>query len=244
MGIPLTLYGSAISYTISILSLTKYRSLHTRVILWLAIAAGDAVAIANIKDFTPDVFCNSVCALAFLQQTVFMGYLYRMDRADLGIPEHLPYLQRLKYALWMFCNYRGIGTRWRVSYVPPERVLGFRVERPSTRGRFVKIRILKFFLLYSGACLWYDPLLTPVFQEDDFSKEKEYLFRRLSEVTAREFKLRLYLCTQHVIPVWLAMNLWLTGVGILAVIMGGKPEDWPPLFGDIAEAYSLKRYWR
>ena len=245
MALPVTLYASAVAYIVSILSLTNYRTLQTRVILWTIIAISNAIAVAYAKDFTPEIYYNWWWILLSIHQTLFMAFLYRLDRTQLVIPEQLPYSQRLLHAWVIFWNYRGIGTSWQVRHIPPERILGFKVERPTTRTRFLKIRILNFLIMYFVLCLWYDPLFAPRgWTADDFAVEKDYFFRRLDEVSLREFKIRLYVTINHVLPAWLAFNSTHAGISILAILLGGKPAEWPPFFGSILEAYSVRRYWR
>ena len=245
MELPVTLYASTFAYAVSILSLTKHRSVKTRVTLWMVIATSNAIAVANANDFTPEAYYNWWWSLLSIHQTLFMGFLYRLDRMNLMVPKHLSYFQRLLCAWATFWNYRGIGTPWQVSYIPPERVFGCQVERPTTRKRFLQIRILNFLIMYFAVCLWNDPLLAPRgFRWDDFAVEKDPFFRRLNAVTLRELKIRLYLTLQFHIPGWLALNSTHAGISIVAILLGGRPEDWPPFFGSVSEAYSVRRYWR
>ncbi|KAL9064690.1 MAG: hypothetical protein Q9157_007737 [Trypethelium eluteriae] len=244
MALPITFYASSIAYVVGILSLTSYRPFSTRVILWTVIATSNAIAVANAKNFTPDMFYNWWWTLLSIQQTLFMGFLYRLDRANLVIPEQLPYHQRVLHAWAIFWNYRGIGTPWQISYIPPERVLGFQVERPTTRRRFLKIRTFNFLVMFLALCVWTDPLLAPQFRPEDFAADKEPFFRRINQVTLREFMFRTWITFQHVIPSWLTFSLVHTSISISAVLLGGRPEEWPPLFGSIFEAYSVRRYWR
>ncbi|KAL9083812.1 MAG: hypothetical protein Q9165_008371 [Trypethelium subeluteriae] len=243
MALPITFYASTVAYMVGILSLTNYHSFSTRAVLLIVIATSNAIAVANAKNFTTDVINNWWWSLLSIQQTVYMGFLYRLDRTNLVIPEHLPYPQRVLHAWAIFWNYRGIGTPWQVSYIPPERLLGFQVERPATRRRFLKIRTINFLVIFLALCIWIDPLLQPKFRPEDFAVDKEPFFRRINKVTLHELIFRIWITLQHLIPAWLTFCLVHTSISIFAILLGGRPEDWPPLFGSIFEAYSVRRYW-
>jgi uncharacterized membrane protein YhaH (DUF805 family) len=78
----------------------------------------------------------------------------------------------------------------------------------------------------------------------DFLPTKELYFRRLHEITVRETVIRTWIVTFflfHSIGLFNAIH------SILAIIFVGigldKPEDWPPLFGDIRDATSISNFW-
>lgn len=80
--------------------------------------------------------------------------------------------------------------------------------------------------------------------ETDFLPIHESYFRRLGEVTLRETAIRAWLVVFYIFySVFLfkavhdALALFFVGVRI------NNPEDWPPLFGDIREATSLRNFW-
>jgi hypothetical protein len=78
----------------------------------------------------------------------------------------------------------------------------------------------------------------------DFLPIKETYFRRIGSVTFRETVIRVWIVT---VFIWNSVCTYNTIYKILAMIFVGtgldEPEDWPPLFGDIREATSIRNFW-
>lgn len=151
------------------------------------------------------------------------------------------YWNCISLSLYQIWNPRGIGTDW--SHRKKSRK-----EKQSVGQKklFVFQRLLgaafSLFILY----LWNDGANAPkLFMLEDLSPEKQYLLARIEEITWKELQARITLtviCQAHdySFVTWLHSVLSVLGV----VILGQDPEDWPPLFGDITEAYTVRRAWR
>ena len=78
----------------------------------------------------------------------------------------------------------------------------------------------------------------------DFLPTKESYFRRLGEVTLRETAVRVWLVTFFL---FYSVCLYTTIHDALAFVFVASgfdnPEDWPPLFGDIRDATSIRNFW-
>jgi hypothetical protein len=78
----------------------------------------------------------------------------------------------------------------------------------------------------------------------DFLPIKETYFRRFASVTFRETVIRVWIVTLYIGNSFCTYN---TIHKVLAIIFVGtgldEPEDWPPLFGDIREATSIRNFW-
>lgn len=78
----------------------------------------------------------------------------------------------------------------------------------------------------------------------DFLPDKEAYFRRIGSVTIRETVIRVWITA---FSIGYSVGFFNAVHNILAVVFVGigfdKPEDWPPLFGDIREATSIRNYW-
>lgn len=78
----------------------------------------------------------------------------------------------------------------------------------------------------------------------DFLPIKETYFRRIGSVTFRETVIRVWIVT---VFIWNSVCTYNTIHKILAIIFVGsgldEPEDWPPLFGDIRDATSIRNFW-
>lgn len=78
----------------------------------------------------------------------------------------------------------------------------------------------------------------------DFLPTKETYFRRLDTVTLRETLIRAWLAAYWILY---SMGLYTGLHDVLALIFVGscfdRPEDWPPLFGNMSEATSIRNFW-
>jgi hypothetical protein len=78
----------------------------------------------------------------------------------------------------------------------------------------------------------------------DFHPRKKYLLRRLNDVTGREIGIRAALAVAHFFTAWAHLNICHSALAALFIGVGiDTPDTWPPLFGPIADAYSLRRFW-
>ena len=78
----------------------------------------------------------------------------------------------------------------------------------------------------------------------DFLPAKEVYFRRIGSVTLNETVIRVQLVASFIIY---SIYTYKTMHNILAIVFVGSgfdnPEDWPPLFGNIKEATSIRNFW-
>lgn len=93
------------------------------------------------------------------------------------------------------------------------------------------------------------------FVPSDLSPEKEGILRRLfqqmnsadpiaSPVTVREFQIRLLLAANKFIPDVLSLSAFHDFLAIIFIATGiDQPWEWPPLFGPLTEAYTMRRFW-
>ena len=142
---------------------------------------------------------------------------------------------------YLVVNHRMIGTPLQARGVQP-----FDRSRPHwapSRDEFVAKKMKHLALAY----LMLDLLVTqqPAPSPELFSRNQEFFFSRLRDVTAKEVAFR-----------WLTnFNLWASCttlieyiyalVAILAVGSGTyEPREFPPLLGDVREWYSVRNHWR
>lgn len=153
-------------------------------------------------------------------------------------------------------NPRLINTPRQVPGLPPTKT------PPTSRRRFALAKVCKLLIYYVAAervaPRVFPGLFMPM-QLSEFDPAQEVYVRRLllfpggptsgggasPPVTLRETALR------GVTAIWWAWGsfvlldgfhalLSLLAVGLLRV---DAPEDWPPLFGDLREAYTVRRFW-
>jgi hypothetical protein len=140
-----------------------------------------------------------------------------------------------------------------------ERAHGQGENPPVQRWRFVFRQSLILLGRYIALCVYYDPVVYhymldgTAWNHGDFSPEKEAFFRRLigsiissdySPITTREINIRLHYVLDRIIPDYFVLSSYHDILAIVAVaIRLDDPQEWPPLFGNITEAYTIRRYW-
>ncbi|KAH8697885.1 hypothetical protein BGW36DRAFT_359659 [Talaromyces proteolyticus] len=150
------------------------------------------------------------------------------------------YMNRVKQSLSQMWNPRGIGTTWghckrptAGEYATHNKAV-FLIQRTLSAA-------LALLILYA----WDDGAKAPrYFNFADFTPEKQHLIQRFHEVTWRELQAR---CALTVISqiydysfiTWIHSVLSVIGV----LFLGHDTEAWPDLFGDITEAYTIRRAW-
>lgn len=166
---------------------------------------------------------------------------------------------RIVWAWFTVWNSRWIGTRWQRG--SEARILAKKQAKAaqSTNGSSKKdgkgsaISRRQFVvrkLQISVACYLLLDFLgwsaaPPEITEPLFRAEKQYIFRRVTDVTAEELGVR----AGGVLGYALAASAALTMLHSLAsATMVGlgihDPEEWPSMFGSISDAWSIRRLWR
>ena len=71
------------------------------------------------------------------------------------------------------------------------------------------------------------------------------LFRRISEITAEEIVIRVFSGVAAGIGLLASQGGFYYLFAFTSVLARwSKPQDWPPLYGTLSDAYSLRRLWR
>ncbi|KAJ9606027.1 hypothetical protein H2200_009876 [Cladophialophora chaetospira] len=82
-------------------------------------------------------------------------------------------------------------------------------------------------------------------QIDDINVSYDAYFRRIGEVTARETAIRLATVLTFIWNAYANLSGLHAALSIIFVVLLGfdTPEEWPPLFGDLRKAVSIRRFW-
>ena len=155
-------------------------------------------------------------------------------------PSGLDWTKRLLWAVDLVFNPRGIGTDWQVRNLPSFSLL------PSRR-RFIIQRVfssISFYFMWKAFEVINRYFYIGSLQYGDYSEYKESIIRRLGDVTMHELFIRSWLPLQSFFGVWSRNQYLHSMVSVFAVAFGDKPQRWPPLYGHVREAYSLRRFWR
>lgn len=150
--------------------------------------------------------------------------------------------KRLTFGFFVAYSCRHVGTPWQF-----KNTFRFSNSDPNyvpSRATFLTQAALKFLLCY----LALDVLTSnsdPEINKKYFSMQQIPVFRRLHDISAEELIVRT--STTIVIGIIgvsiLVVNYSL--LSFLAVLFGfSEPRDWPPFFGSIFDAYSVRRFWR
>ncbi|KAI0115743.1 hypothetical protein GGR51DRAFT_575573 [Nemania sp. FL0031] len=118
----------------------------------------------------------------------------------------------------------------------------------------VSTRRLSFALYRSIKCLFLwaaNHVITVVFplalmrlnvQPRDFAPEKQGI---VPVLTQHDFLLRVLVSAHWVWKTYCTLSTWHSALSIVcvAILRWDHPSEWPPLFGSVLEAYSLRRFW-
>jgi hypothetical protein len=152
--------------------------------------------------------------------------------------------RRLTWAVSLAANPRGIGTTWQIRNLP-----SFSRKDPSyvpLRRSFIIQRIatcLFFYVMMKSFRVVDEEIFIASLRDGDYSEYKESVIRRIGDVSMRELFIRAWLPFHSFINVWCQHQCLHCLLSVSAVVLGDEPHRWPPLYGYIREAYSLRRFW-
>ncbi|KAE8152730.1 membrane bound O-acyl transferase family-domain-containing protein [Aspergillus avenaceus] len=142
---------------------------------------------------------------------------------------------RLKWALHVMFSYRGIGTSRQVPNVP-----SFGLQVPS-RSQFVGDQIVACIVEYLVLDLLTNLRLAPL---EAFAPERANLFLAPRFWTVPILSLRLIRSFLFWVDRYITVRFIYDFTSIFGVGCGfTDPKDWPPYFGNISEAWTLRRFW-
>ncbi|CAG9956585.1 unnamed protein product [Clonostachys rosea f. rosea IK726] len=206
-----------------------------------------AITLAILTEFLHD---SGNHMLSPLQQRVFGPMLWhnylslvelilfsRADRSELGDPSNSPpgpvpgaWLQ----ALALIFNPRRVGTKWEVKGIPKR-------SKPQGRFSFAFRSVLKALLASTiiDAILRLPPKPEPHLLEP--GKETLYAFWTLS---SEDIIFRFMVTLMFTIITCLTVICMYYFAAALTVAIGlNKPESWPPIFGSLRNAYTIRGLW-
>ncbi|KAH8776175.1 hypothetical protein BGZ57DRAFT_953307 [Hyaloscypha finlandica] len=150
-------------------------------------------------------------------------------------------ISRLWAAISLLLSARYIGTPWQISKIPHFSKSNLPYI-PSRRAFLLRASVV--FIITYLLCDSFNLLDRSEATSAAFPAEHEQLFSRLSEVTIKE------LIARNVATFWFAVVtvLFLTWVyNLFALVSVGSglcpPAAWPPLFGSLSDAYTLRGFW-
>ena len=148
---------------------------------------------------------------------------------------------RLHFGFSSAFNARMIRTPWEVKGVPP-----FSTKDSTfvpTRAQFLLrtcLRLLTVYLVLDLLTAWGDPDKNPVI----YSLDLVPTFRRLGEVTVEQLVIRLITTIALWTSIYCIMTILYSVVSLIAVLSGAsEARSWPPVYGSLSNAYTIRRFW-
>jgi len=153
-----------------------------------------------------------------------------------------------------------IGVKWRLCPSLGDKITAIATgsvsENLLQRYAFLAARALSAFIIYSINRIYlhcilfksYPNLYEPL-HISDFSSVKQMYLRRFfvadGDLTIRETVLRTLLVFHFVWSAWATFTFLHDALAFIFVgILGlDEPEDWPPLYGALSQAYTIQNFW-
>ncbi|KAM0331397.1 hypothetical protein ACHAQA_003070 [Verticillium albo-atrum] len=218
-----------------------------------------------------DMHIADIAVKTAILVTLHMGVVLFME--NITLPKSDTWAGQIKEGYKMVFNGRRIGTDRLAPQVPVvegeartlEKQISsmhhqptdsfharIRTIRREPRVRFLVRRIVLIILL-AMIEFYIKPRFLRVYLSttyDDFAPVKEAFFRRLllpgrgPRPDGHELAVRLWMTFETTWAAYSFYTIWHSAASVLAVATGlDEPHEWPPLFGDIRQAYSMRRYW-
>ena len=132
-----------------------------------------------------------------------------------------------------------IHARWGIAYIPP-----FRRDDPGSIPSKRRLFLSRFWDLVWTTTVIYLWMLLPLdTNHADFLDVPNGYLRRLHEIDAREAIIRHYKAIfGYVIP-YCTLRGAHSLATCIALSLGDSPERWPPLFGKLEDAYTVRRWF-
>lgn len=156
-------------------------------------------------------------------------------------PATTSWRRRLRFGLDVTLNPRLVNTAYQVKNVP--RWSQGEPQQVPSRASF--LRRTAFIVLLSYLAVDLSSLgAQPEHNAFLFSDQKVALFRRWNGLGAEELVVRILASFMLWLNIYCVFRIFHGLIVILAVGSGfSKVQDWPPPFGPLLEAYSVRRFW-
>ena len=149
--------------------------------------------------------------------------------ASLAVPDKYYGFERYSWAV-----HQLFDARWGVRHLP-------RFDRVPSRRAFVARRL--FDAAWLGAVLYLYKQWPLRIQYFDFLEVPEGFLLRLHRMTLREIIVRVYVYVTSTFVPYCTLRLAHCVTSAVVVLCGDEPERWPPLFGRIGDAYTLRNFY-
>ncbi|EAW16874.1 uncharacterized protein NFIA_002240 [Aspergillus fischeri NRRL 181] len=151
---------------------------------------------------------------------------------------------RLRLALRLATSTRGVGTKWQVKNIPPFPAWVTSADGSVDRMRFLIRQTAILMWQYLALDLLYFGYFARFYQLQSFTHAPGTEFLGYYNPTAIQQGARLAIAIVFMVALRLLLDWAYRCFSVISVgIKLTPPEDWPPLFGSIANAYTLRNFW-
>lgn len=242
--IPFIYFSS--STVLAKLALKSSHELYRASLLVLLVSL-DILAFRKIRDVTSSLFAANILGLCLLLWISHVICVLCVKKCTL--PEHntwesssiIETYKILSNVRWINTNEGALSTR------KDQNSGSDKKQQKTTRGQFLRTRALSAITIF-GLNYLFQQVLSPKYYKglsiSDILPVKETYIRRFSDVTFHESAIRGALVFHFI---WLAWAFFTGAHDVLALLFVGcgidEPEDWPPLYGNPKEMYTMRRFW-
>ncbi|EGD96737.1 acetyltransferase [Trichophyton mentagrophytes] len=149
--------------------------------------------------------------------------------------------ERLKFGLAATCSFRHIGTPYQVKNVP--RFSEKDPEYIPSRSRF----LIWTAFLYAACYIFLDLITFKVDIDTNlkyFTQKNVPFFTRLPDISGDEIVMRVINTIISGLIMICVQRSFYSLVGFFSVLLGiSEPREWPPYFGSLSQAFTLRRTW-
>jgi hypothetical protein len=240
------LYISA-SFLASLIALTLHPSRRPFLLVIIAIFA--PLAFWRLHTVSPTLECGQVLGLFVLIWIAHISNVLCIEKYELPGTDDAKW--RWQGALKMLFNGRWLGTPRQAPDVR-ERDAGLSknqdgISRSATRHAFLLRRLFSLLTIYALHRLYYHLLSLYPMRYSDFSPHKQIYVRRLftHTITSRETIIRAVTVFHFVFSNYTIFTSLhdLLSIFFVNILHLDEVKDWPPLFGSIVNAYTLRGFW-
>lgn len=146
---------------------------------------------------------------------------------------------RLFWAFELYSTTRGVGWDWKVHGIPKARV--------QTRGHFLRVQFFKYIAMYTA--LYLSGLLSQEIKTEFEDISHPSLRTVAIRLTSNTVFLYLFIVLVYAIAIYshfglvtLPLSMFCVGLRV-GPLSWQEPESWPPNFGSLKDAYSIRRFW-
>lgn len=146
---------------------------------------------------------------------------------------------KLFWAFELITVTRGVGWDWRVNGIPK--------AEPQTRFKFLGVRFVKYVTMYTG--LYLVGLFSQEIRTGFNSISNPPLKDLAVSITSNTLFLYVFIMFIYAVSIYSHFGIMTLPLSMLCVGLKVGPrswqeqESWPPNFGSLKEAYSIRRFW-